>query len=47
MLQAPQQEQQAPWQPPLPDEGGVKVEVKAEPERVLSEYERFMAEVHS
>lgn len=40
----PPQEQ---WQPPLPDEG-VKAEPKEEPqEKVLSEYERFMAEVHA
>ena len=45
--QAQQQAQpptpQEQWQPPLPDEG-VKLEVKPE-QKVLSEYERFMAEV--
>ena len=38
---------QAPaWQPPLPQEAPKAPEVKAEPQQqVMSEYERFMAEV--
>ena len=40
MLQAPA------WQPPLPQETPKAPEVKAEPQQqVMSEYERFMAEV--
>lgn len=42
------QQQQQQQQPPLPpEEGAPKQEIKAEaePERVLSEYERFMAEM--
>lgn len=40
MLQAPA------WQPPLPQEAPKAPEVKAEPQQqVMSEYERFMAEV--